>query len=186
MRLGVDDLFDDGEQVEGAAREAVNPCHRYIISAEPPTPSCGVALTTHQTGLSNRRFPYSLPARSTRSPGVSEYGVASKVGSARPGYPVANQYGDLIRSPASVNPVSKREPGFDNLGQHGCTLRWRRDLGNSVAGRGKRAALHRGRQSRTRFLWRCADGQQPVHRRDDCARRQKSRGLNIGVLFGYC
>ena len=32
--------------------------------------------------------------------------MASKVGSARPGYPVANQYGDLIRSPASVNPVS--------------------------------------------------------------------------------
>jgi len=32
--------------------------------------------------------------------------VASKVGSARSGYPMANQYGDLIRSSASVNPVS--------------------------------------------------------------------------------
>ena len=31
-RLGVDDLFDDGEQVEGAAREAVDARHRHHVA----------------------------------------------------------------------------------------------------------------------------------------------------------
>ena len=32
MRLRVDDLLDDGEQVEGAAREAVDPRHRNDVA----------------------------------------------------------------------------------------------------------------------------------------------------------
>ena len=32
MRLGVHDPLDGGEQVEGAAGEAVNPCHRHQVA----------------------------------------------------------------------------------------------------------------------------------------------------------
>ena len=32
LRLGVHDLLNDGEQVEGAAREAVNPRHRHHVA----------------------------------------------------------------------------------------------------------------------------------------------------------
>jgi hypothetical protein len=32
LRLGVHDLFDGGEQVEGAAREAVNPRHSHHVA----------------------------------------------------------------------------------------------------------------------------------------------------------
>jgi hypothetical protein len=32
LRLGVHDLLDDGEQIEGAAREAVNPRHRHHVA----------------------------------------------------------------------------------------------------------------------------------------------------------
>ena len=32
MRLGVHDALDDGEQIEGAAREAVNSCHRHHVA----------------------------------------------------------------------------------------------------------------------------------------------------------
>ena len=32
LRLGVHDALDDGEQVKGAAGEAVDPCHRHHIA----------------------------------------------------------------------------------------------------------------------------------------------------------
>jgi hypothetical protein len=32
LRLGVHDLLDDGEQIKGAAREAVNACHRHHVA----------------------------------------------------------------------------------------------------------------------------------------------------------
>jgi hypothetical protein len=32
LRLGVYDLLDDGEQVEGAAQQAVNACHRHHVA----------------------------------------------------------------------------------------------------------------------------------------------------------
>jgi hypothetical protein len=32
LRFGVHDLFDDSEQVKGAAGEAVNACHRYHVA----------------------------------------------------------------------------------------------------------------------------------------------------------
>jgi len=32
LRLGVHDALDDAEQVEGAAGEAVNPCHRHHVA----------------------------------------------------------------------------------------------------------------------------------------------------------
>src|SRR6516162_3052048 len=32
LRLGVHDLLDDGEQIKGAVRQAVNPCHRHHVA----------------------------------------------------------------------------------------------------------------------------------------------------------
>ena len=53
LRLGVRDALDDGEQIEGAAREAVNPRHRHHVAggeaAEHPQHriSAAAAFTEH-------------------------------------------------------------------------------------------------------------------------------------------
>jgi hypothetical protein len=43
LRLGVHDALDDGEQVEGAAREAVDPRHRHHVA--------GAELAEHSVKL---------------------------------------------------------------------------------------------------------------------------------------
>jgi hypothetical protein len=48
LRLGVHDALDDAKQVEGAAREPVNPCHRHYVAgsqlAEHPVKLAPVGL----------------------------------------------------------------------------------------------------------------------------------------------